>query len=39
MFSDDYYAKAIDFLNPKVNSWIKELIGGAESLKLPAMVP
>lgn len=34
MFSEDYYAKAIDFLNPKVNSWMKELTGDAESLKL-----
>jgi predicted component of viral defense system (DUF524 family) len=34
MFSDDYYAKAMDFLNPKVNSWIKELVDNAESLML-----
>jgi hypothetical protein len=34
MFPEDYYAKAIDFLNPKVNSWMKELAGDTESLKL-----
>lgn len=34
MFSDDYFAKAMDFISPKVEAWIKELSGGTESLNL-----
>ena len=34
MFSDDYFAKAMDFVSPKADAWIKELFGGAESLNL-----
>ena len=34
MFPDDYFAKGMDFGSPKVNAWIKELFGSAESLNL-----
>ncbi|MDW0179062.1 MAG: hypothetical protein QOK80_10725 [Nitrososphaeraceae archaeon] len=27
MFSDENLGKAIDFVNPKVNSWAKDLFG------------
>ena len=34
MSSDEYFGKAIDFVSPKVDAWIKELFGGVEALKL-----
>jgi len=34
MFSDENLGKAIDFVNPKVNSWAKDLFGSFEQLNL-----
>ena len=34
MFSDENFGKAIDFVNPKVNSWAKDLFGNFEQLNL-----
>ncbi len=34
MFSDENFGKAFGFIEPKVASWMKELLGGAESLNL-----
>ena len=34
MFSDENLDKAIDFVNPKVNSWAKDLFGSFEQLNL-----
>ena len=34
MFSDENLGKAIDFVNPKVNSWVKDLFGNFEQLNL-----
>jgi len=34
MYSDENLSKAMDFVNPKVNSWIKDLFGGVEQLNL-----
>lgn len=34
MFSDGNFGKAIDFVSPKVNSWVKDLFGGVEQLNL-----
>jgi len=34
MFSDETFGKAIDFVSPKVNSWVKDLYGGVEQLNL-----
>ncbi|HEY7108135.1 MAG TPA: hypothetical protein VH415_01785 [Nitrososphaeraceae archaeon] len=34
MFSDDYFSKAMELVNPKVNNWIKDLLGGAEQMNL-----
>jgi hypothetical protein len=34
MFSDENFGKAIDFVSPKVNSWLKDLFGGIEQLNL-----
>ena len=34
MFSDENLGKAIDFVDPKVNSWTKDLFGGFEQLNL-----
>jgi hypothetical protein len=32
---DENFGKALDFIRPKVDTWIKELLGGVEGLKLP----
>ena len=34
MFSDENLGKAIDFVNPKVNSWAKDLFGSFGQLNL-----
>jgi hypothetical protein len=34
MFSEENFGKAIDFVSPKVNSWLKDLFGGVEQLNL-----
>jgi hypothetical protein len=34
MFTDENFGKAIDFVSPKVNSWLKDLFGGVEQLNL-----
>ena len=34
MFSDENLSKAIDFVNPKVNSYAKDLFGNFEQLNL-----
>lgn len=34
MFSDENLGKAIGFVNPKVNSWTKDLFGNFEQLNL-----
>jgi len=34
MFSDENLGKAIDFVNPKVDSWAKDLFGSFEQLNL-----
>jgi hypothetical protein len=34
MFPDDYFNRAIDFVSPRVDAWMKELFGNAESLNL-----
>jgi hypothetical protein len=34
MYSDENLSKAMDFVTPKVNSWIKDLFGGVEQLNL-----
>ena len=34
MFSDENLGKAIDFVDPKVNSWAKDLFGSFEQLNL-----
>ncbi|SRR6266536_3082862 len=34
MFSDGNFGKAMDFISPKVDSWLKGLFGGVEQLKL-----
>src|SRR5438093_11087831 len=34
MFSDENFGKAIDFVSPRVNSWVKDLFGGVEQLNL-----
>jgi hypothetical protein len=34
MFSEQNFGKAIDFVSPKVNSWLKDLFGGVEQLNL-----
>ena len=34
MFPEDYLNKALEYVNPKVGGWVKELLGDAESLKL-----
>ena len=34
MYSDENLGKAIDFVNPKVNSWAKDLFGSFEQLNL-----
>jgi len=33
-YLDENFGKALDFLGPKVDSWIKELFKGFESLQL-----
>lgn len=34
MFSDENLGKAMDFVSPKVNSWLRDLFGGVEQLNL-----
>lgn len=34
MFTDENFEKAIGFVDPKVNSWIKGLYGGMDQLNL-----
>ena len=34
MYSDENLSKAMDFVTPKVNNWIKDLFGGVEQLNL-----
>ena len=34
MFSEENFGKAIDFVSPKINSWLKDLFGGVEQLNL-----
>lgn len=34
MFPDENFDKALDFVSPKVNSWMKDLFGGVEQLNL-----
>ena len=34
MIADENFGKAIDFVSPKVNSWVKDLFGGVEQLNL-----
>jgi len=34
MFSDENLGKAIDFVNPKLDSWAKDLFGSFEQLNL-----
>lgn len=34
MFPDENFGKAFNFVGPKVDSWVKELFGSAESLNL-----
>ena len=34
MIADENFRKAIDFVSPKVNSWVKDLFGGVEQLNL-----
>lgn|SRR5688572_22497059 len=31
---DENFGKALDFMRPRVDSWIKELLGGVEALNL-----
>jgi hypothetical protein len=35
MFSDENLGKAINFVNPKVNSWTRDLFGSFEQSNLP----
>src|SRR5438093_12129384 len=32
MYADENFGKAMDFVSPKVNSWVKDLFGGVEQL-------
>lgn len=34
---DENFGKALDFIRPRVDEWIKELLSGVEGLKLPPM--
>ena len=34
MYADENFGKAMDFVSPKVNSWVKDLFGGVEQLNL-----
>ena len=34
MDADENFGKAIDFVSPRVNSWVKDLFGGVEQLNL-----
>lgn len=34
MYADENFGKAMDFVSPKVNRWIKDLFGGVEQLNL-----
>ncbi len=35
MSADENFGKAMDFVSPRVASWIKDLFGGVEELNLP----
>ncbi len=34
---EENFGKALDFIRPKVDIWMKDLLGGAEGLKLPTL--